>query len=211
MMASLTAWLTFNFQIIFGIYILVKIVFFIRLYFGEDGESVLVELFYGVGNDDNEKALEKRAAPIYALTITLAFTQATQVKRRGFDVVVDRTCNLLREESVAGRMRAIADLHELRIRPGQNVAEFCVGLESLGRKAYSEGITQDRQLEFAQISLSNLKHWPEHVQLLSLLHKVQSEWAYDKVKELALSIELSKKMYSPTVHNRRDSDHDWKV
>ncbi|EYC07335.1 hypothetical protein Y032_0071g601 [Ancylostoma ceylanicum] len=64
-------------EIIFGIHILVKIVFFVRLYFGKDGEKILVELFYGVGDDGDEKAIEKRAAPIYALTITIAFTQAT--------------------------------------------------------------------------------------------------------------------------------------
>ncbi|KHJ97255.1 zinc knuckle [Oesophagostomum dentatum] len=93
-----------------------------------------------------------------------------EVRRKGFDEVVREMAKLLAEDSVACRMRAIAQLRELRMRPGQDVAEFCLALEKLGRKAYPDGSMEDRSLEFAQILLSNLKSWPEHVHLLSVLH-----------------------------------------
>ncbi|EPB69142.1 hypothetical protein ANCCEY_11772 [Ancylostoma ceylanicum] len=39
------------------------------------------------------------------------------------------------------------------------------------------------------------RHWPEHVQLLGAMYKVEPRQAYEKVKELAISIEVSKTMY----------------
>ncbi|KHJ97139.1 zinc knuckle [Oesophagostomum dentatum] len=131
------------------------------------------------------------------------------VKRMGFENVVEEMGRLLSEDSVAGKMRALAELRDMRIRPYQDVADFCVALEKLGRRANPEGRIEDRSLEFAQILLSNLKHWPEHVQLLSALHKVKPEKAYEEVKQLALSIKLAKKLYEPeTRHNARC--YDWK-
>ncbi|VDP44095.1 unnamed protein product [Heligmosomoides polygyrus] len=91
----------------------------------------------------------------------------------------------------------------IRMRPKQDVAEFCVVLEKLAKKAYPEGNMEDRSLEFAHTLLSNLKDWPEHIQLLSALHRVRPENAYNEVKQLALNIELSRKMYDD---NQRISD-----
>ncbi|KHJ96328.1 zinc knuckle [Oesophagostomum dentatum] len=119
------------------------------------------------------------------------------VKRMGFENVVEEMGRLLSEDSVAGRMRAIAELRDMRIRPDQDVADFCIALEKLGRRANPEDRIEDRSLEFARILLSNLKHWPEHVQLLSALHKVKPEKTYEEVKQLAVSIELAKKLYEP--------------
>ncbi|VDL75421.1 unnamed protein product [Nippostrongylus brasiliensis] len=92
-------------------------------------------------------------------------------------------------------MRAVAELRELKMRPQQGVADFCVAMEKLGRKAYPDSTGGDWSLEFAYILLSNLKSWPEHVQLLSALHRVRPDHAYEEVKQLALSIESSKAIY----------------
>ncbi|EYC16536.1 hypothetical protein Y032_0033g2708 [Ancylostoma ceylanicum] len=107
-------------------------------------------------------------------------------------------------------MRAIAELRELKIRPNQDVADFCVALEKLGRKANPDGSIQDRSLEFAQILLSNLKHWPEHLQFLSALHGVKPERAYEEVKQLALSIEMSRKVYGIPEPRKQERRQDWR-
>ncbi|EYB97083.1 hypothetical protein Y032_0143g2375 [Ancylostoma ceylanicum] len=133
-----------------------------------------------------------------------------EVKRRGFDEVVRELGKLLAEDSVAARMRAIAELRELKIRPNQDVAEFCVALEKLGRKANPDGRIQDRSLEFAQILLSNLKHWPEHLQMLSALHGIKPERAYEEVKQLALSIEMSRKVYGVPEPRKQERRQDWR-
>ncbi|KHJ96194.1 hypothetical protein OESDEN_03848 [Oesophagostomum dentatum] len=91
------------------------------------------------------------------------------------------------------------------MRPNQSVAEFCVALEKLGRKANPESRTEDRSLELAQILLSNLSHWSEHVQLLSALNKVRPEKAYDEVKELALAIEQSRRLFGPLLRHAENS------
>ncbi|KAK6024963.1 zinc knuckle [Ostertagia ostertagi] len=134
-----------------------------------------------------------------------------EVRNRGFEAVVEELGKLLADDCVAGRMRAIAELRELRIRPQQEVADFCVALEKLGRKANPRGSIEDNSLEYAHILLSNLKQWPEHVQLLSVLHKARPEKAYEEVKQLALSIELSKRIYGGTQVEREDRHRDWKT
>ncbi|KAK6010066.1 hypothetical protein OSTOST_24943, partial [Ostertagia ostertagi] len=98
------------------------------------------------------------------------------------------------------------------MRPGQSVADFCVVLEALGRKAYPECTIEDRSMDYAQIVLENLKHWPEQVQILSALHDVDPRYVYEKVKELAISIEQAN-----LINSRRASSHvvvpqrSWKV
>lgn len=79
-------------------------------------------------------------------------------------------------------MRTTVELRDLRMRPKQEVTDFCVVLERLGRKAYPEANKEDRSLEIAHILLANLNNWPEHVQLLSDLHRTKPESAYEEVK-----------------------------
>ncbi|KAK6037258.1 zinc knuckle [Cooperia oncophora] len=116
------------------------------------------------------------------------------VKDQGFEMVIKEMSRLLAQESTAGRLRALTELRELKIRPNQDVADFCVVLENLGQQAFPEGNAEDRSLEYAQILLSNLGDWPEHFQLVGALHKVQPYMAHDEVKQLPLSIEQSKLM-----------------
>ncbi|KHJ96114.1 zinc knuckle, partial [Oesophagostomum dentatum] len=132
------------------------------------------------------------------------------IKRKGFEEVVEEMGRLLSEDSAAGRMQAIAELRDLKFLPNQDVTEFCVALEKLGRKANPDGKLEERSLEFAEILLANLKHWPEHVQLLSALHRVKPEKAYDEVKQLALSIELAKKLYGSMETQKVDRRTEWK-
>ncbi|KAL6737821.1 hypothetical protein Aduo_011433 [Ancylostoma duodenale] len=93
-------------------------------------------------------------------------------------------------------MRALTELRAVKIRPGQELADFCVALEKLGRMANPSASIQDRSLEYAQILISNLKQWPEHVQLLSAIHRVEPERAYEEVKQLAMSMEQSKTIWN---------------
>lgn len=58
-----------------------------------------------------------------------------EVKRKGLGEMVKELGKLLSEDSVATRMPAIAKLRELKIRPNQDVVEFCIALEKLERKA----------------------------------------------------------------------------
>ncbi|KAK6031205.1 zinc knuckle [Ostertagia ostertagi] len=118
------------------------------------------------------------------------------VKEQGFEAITNKMARLLACDSTAGRMRALTELKHLGLRPNQEVAEFCVVLEKLGRQAHPEGSFEDRSLEYAQILLDNLSGWPEHFQLVSALHKVEPKKAYEEVKQLALSIEQSKLMLS---------------
>ncbi|KAK6044692.1 zinc knuckle, partial [Cooperia oncophora] len=129
------------------------------------------------------------------------------VKDQGFERVIREMSRLLAQESTAGRLRALTELRELKIRPNQDVADFCVVLENLGQQAFPEGNAEDRSLEYAQILLSNLGDWPEHFQLVGALHKVQPHMAYDEVKQLALSIEQSKRMLGVS---RKVVSADWK-
>ncbi|EYC32617.1 hypothetical protein Y032_0003g1694 [Ancylostoma ceylanicum] len=160
------------------------------------GDQTLVEIL----GDDH---LGGRAKSVF-------LSLPADVKNRGFEVVISEMSKLMFEDSVAGRIRAIAELRDMMMRPNQDVADFCVALEKLGRKANPEGSIEDRSLEFAQILLANLKHWPEHVQLLGALHRVTPEKAYEEVKQLALSIELSKKLYEPIEEHTQSRRWDWK-
>ncbi|KAK6011300.1 hypothetical protein OSTOST_23623 [Ostertagia ostertagi] len=131
----------------------------------------------------------------------------TSVREQGFDAVVRELRKLLANDSTAGRLRALTELRCLKRRWGQSVSDFCVVLEKLGRQANPACSIRERSLEYAQILLDNLTDWPEHVHLLSTLHRVDPTEAYDAVKELALTIEQSRCMLAPSGNTRKDG---WK-
>uniref|UniRef100_A0A7I4YAN1 CCHC-type domain-containing protein n=1 Tax=Haemonchus contortus TaxID=6289 RepID=A0A7I4YAN1_HAECO len=115
---------------------------------------------------------------------------------------------LLACDSTASRLRALTELKHLRMRPNQDVAEFCVVLEDLSRQANPQGALEERSLELAQILLDNLSSWPEHFQLVGALHNVEPSRAYEEVKRLALSIEQSKLILAK---RREYSSPSWKT
>uniref|UniRef100_A0A7I5E602 RNA-directed DNA polymerase n=1 Tax=Haemonchus contortus TaxID=6289 RepID=A0A7I5E602_HAECO len=92
-------------------------------------------------------------------------------------------------------MRALNELRSLKLRPNQSISEFCVVLEKLARKANPNCAITERSLEYAQILLDNLREWPEHVQLLSLLHRSDPGSAYNEIKQLAITIEQARTVY----------------
>ncbi|EYC18252.1 hypothetical protein Y032_0028g1760 [Ancylostoma ceylanicum] len=92
-------------------------------------------------------------------------------------------------------MRALTELRKLKLRPGQSIVDFCIVLEKLGQKANPDGDFEIRSMEYAMILLENLKDWPEHVQLVGTLHKTEPSQTYERIKELAISIEQSHNMY----------------
>ncbi|KAK6062248.1 zinc knuckle [Cooperia oncophora] len=116
------------------------------------------------------------------------------VRECGFEAVTQEMARLMAYDSTAGRMRALTELKNLRMRPAQEVSEFCVVLERLGKQANPECTLEDRSMEYAQILLDNLSDWPEHFQLVGALHRVEPRKAYEEVKQLALSIEQSRIM-----------------
>ncbi|KHJ78346.1 zinc knuckle [Oesophagostomum dentatum] len=71
------------------------------------------------------------------------------------------------EKGETGRIPAIAELHDMKIRPNHDMAEFCVALK-------------------------------------------KAEKAYDEVKQLALSIELAKKLYGSTETPKVERRMEWK-
>ncbi|KAL6742731.1 hypothetical protein Aduo_015851 [Ancylostoma duodenale] len=132
-----------------------------------------------------------------------------EVRGQGFRAVVDELRRLLANDSMAGRLRALTELRNLRRRPGQTVSEFCVVLEKLGRQANPHCSVGDRSLEYAQILLDNLTDWPEH-SLLSAIHAVEPHEAYNAVKQLALSMEQSKEMLGLSQVKRREERDSWR-
>ncbi|VDL83320.1 unnamed protein product [Nippostrongylus brasiliensis] len=143
-------------------------------------EATLVDIL----GDDH---LGGRARNIFA-----SLPRAT--KEQGFHAVTTEMARLLACDSTVKRMRALTELKNLKLRPSQDLAAFCVELERLGREANPQSCLEDRSLEFAHILLENVRHWPEHFQLVAALHNVDPKDAYERVKQLALSIEQSKLM-----------------
>uniref|UniRef100_A0A7I5EEJ0 SAM domain-containing protein n=1 Tax=Haemonchus contortus TaxID=6289 RepID=A0A7I5EEJ0_HAECO len=120
---------------------------------------------------------------------TVFLSLPSSVREQGFDAVVRELRKLLANDSTAGRLRALTELRSLERRWDQTVTDFCVVLEKLGRQANSACSMKDKSLEHAQILLDNSTGWPEHVHLLSTLHRVKPTGAYDAVKERASTIE----------------------
>ncbi|KAK6030231.1 zinc knuckle, partial [Ostertagia ostertagi] len=129
-----------------------------------------------------------------------------------FKLLLTSSATCLRTSQQRLGIRALTDLRNLKIRPGQSIVDFCVVLESLGKKANPESTIEDRSMEYAQIVLENLKDWPEQVQILSALHSVEPRHAYDKIKELAISIEQANAINGKrgTLYNARPRQN-WRV
>ncbi|KAK6016736.1 zinc knuckle, partial [Ostertagia ostertagi] len=128
----------------------------------------------------------------------------------GFEAVVRELERLLSSDSTAARMRALNELRSLKLRPNQSISEFCVILEKLAREANPESSLRERSLEYAQILLDNMREWPEHVQLLSLLHRSDPESAYSEIKQLAITIEQARTVYG-TVPKSASAEAEWKA
>ncbi|KAK6021093.1 zinc knuckle, partial [Ostertagia ostertagi] len=127
----------------------------------------------------------------------------------GFEAVVKELERLLSSDSTAARMRALNELRNLKLRPNQSISEFCVVLEKLARKANPNSSVTERSLEYAQILLDNVREWPEHVQLLSLLHRSDPGNAYNEIKQLAITIEQARTMYG-TPRKSTPTGTEWK-
>ncbi|EYC11418.1 hypothetical protein Y032_0050g1903 [Ancylostoma ceylanicum] len=116
------------------------------------------------------------------------------IKDQGFEAVVAELASLLACDSSAARIKALAALRNLKLRPGQEIADFCVVLENLGRKANPQCSIEERSMEYAQILLENVANWPEYVQLIGALHRIDPRQAYNEIKQLAIGIEQSRRL-----------------
>ncbi|KHJ94200.1 hypothetical protein OESDEN_05874 [Oesophagostomum dentatum] len=120
-------------------------------------------------------------------------TLSPEIRSMGFETVVRELGKLLSGDTVASRMKAMGELRNLKIRQGQDIAEFCIVLERLGKRANPDSTFEEKPLEYAQILLENLKEWPEYVQLVAALHRVAPEKANQEIKQIAISIEQAKR------------------
>ncbi|KAK6020311.1 hypothetical protein OSTOST_14038, partial [Ostertagia ostertagi] len=91
---------------------------------------------------------------------SLFLAMPSGIKQRGFQAVVDELSNMLAYESTAARIRALTDLRNLKIRPGQSIVDFCVVLESLGKKANPESTIEDLRNKKITIPIQNREHEP---------------------------------------------------
>ena len=59
------------------------------------------------------------------------------LRQQGLDRVVREMASLLVCVFTAARLKALTALRNMRLRGGQEIADFCVALENLARKANS--------------------------------------------------------------------------
>ncbi|EYB99000.1 hypothetical protein Y032_0126g1347 [Ancylostoma ceylanicum] len=143
-----------------------------------------------------------------AKTMYLSIPQ--HIKDDGFESVVSQLASMLACDSTAARIKALTALRNLRLRPGQEIADFCVALEKLGRKANPQCTIEERSMEYAQILLENVANWPEYVQLIGALHRIEPKHAYNEIKQLAIGIEQSRRLCTVEKGNTSMETHAWR-
>ncbi|KAK6021281.1 zinc knuckle [Ostertagia ostertagi] len=129
------------------------------------------------------------------------------VKEQGFERVVAEMAKLLALDSTAGRLRALTELRKLRIRPNQDVSEFCVVLGKAGATSKPRSDNRGPVARICPNSLGQSQRLARAFPASGSAHRVEPHRAYDEVKQLALSIEQSKLMLKA---NRRPPNSNWK-
>ncbi|EYC06194.1 hypothetical protein Y032_0077g1084 [Ancylostoma ceylanicum] len=143
-----------------------------------------------------------------AKTMYLSIPQ--HIKDEGFESVVSQLASMLACDSTAARIKALTALRNLRLRPGQEIADFCVALEKFGRKANPQCTIEERSMEYAQILLENVANWPEYVQLIGTLHRIEPKHAYNEIKQLAIGIEQSRRLCTVEKGNTSMETRAWR-
>ncbi|KAK6059823.1 hypothetical protein COOONC_02522 [Cooperia oncophora] len=115
--------------------------------------------------------------------LTVFETLPSEIRSSTLDRVIDAMKERLRIDGNSQRVKALAGLRTLAIRPGQAVNEFCFVLESLANKAYPDVPAEATSLQKAEILCRQLAE----------LEWNSCEQAYEKVKEAALRLERSLK------------------
>ncbi|KAK6058689.1 zinc knuckle [Cooperia oncophora] len=125
--------------------------------------------------------------------LTVFETLPSEIRSSTLDRVIDAMKERLRIDGNSQRVKALAGLRTLAIRPGQAVNEFCFVLESLANKAYPDVPAEATSLQKAEILCRQLANWNGSYCLTEALETSSCEQAYEKVKEAALRLERSLK------------------
>ncbi|VDP43792.1 unnamed protein product [Heligmosomoides polygyrus] len=112
----------------------------------------------------------------------------------------------LQEDGNVVRVKALAQLRKLNMRPDQTVEEFCAVLEKFVGKAYPDTPQEAVSLQMAEILFTQLAHWPGSYSLSEAIETSNGGEAYDSVKKAALRLERSRSAARErecgAVHNR---------
>ncbi|VDO87284.1 unnamed protein product [Heligmosomoides polygyrus] len=101
--------------------------------------------------------------------------------------LVEAMRQVCRAEWRHDRIVALGELKTLRKREGQGVADFCVELEQLTRRAHPHMDEVALDAERAQLLFEQLAHWGDSYHLMEALES--ENHAYDRLKQTALGIE----------------------
>ncbi|VDO62573.1 unnamed protein product [Heligmosomoides polygyrus] len=109
------------------------------------------------------------------------------VREGSFVAQVEALRQECRAELSNHRIVALGELKKLRKKEGQSVADFCVELERLTRRAHPHMDEAALDAERAQLLYEQLAHWNDSYHLMEALES--DNHAYDKLKQTALRIE----------------------
>uniref|UniRef100_A0A183GV61 CCHC-type domain-containing protein n=1 Tax=Heligmosomoides polygyrus TaxID=6339 RepID=A0A183GV61_HELPZ len=109
------------------------------------------------------------------------------VREGSFDGLVAAMQEACRVELRSHRIVALSELKKLRKKEGQTVADFCVELERLTRRAHPHMDEVALDAERAQLLYEQLAHWGDSYHLMEALES--EAHAYDRLKQTALRIE----------------------
>uniref|UniRef100_A0A7I4YDN3 CCHC-type domain-containing protein n=1 Tax=Haemonchus contortus TaxID=6289 RepID=A0A7I4YDN3_HAECO len=98
----------------------------------------------------------------------------------------------LKENEVAQRTETYIKLKQLRKR--SSVTDYCLELEDLTRKVYPDASEKELSMIRAGELITQLTEWKEYVQIFNTLEQSKQEEAYEKLKNLAQSIERSQQV-----------------
>nr|CDJ82535.1 Zinc finger domain containing protein [Haemonchus contortus] len=125
--------------------------------------------------------------------LTIFETLPREVREGTYDEVIEAMKARMRIDGNSQRVKALADLRLLAMRPGQSLSEFCFALESLANRAYPDMPPGATSLQKAEILCRQLASWNGSYCLTEALETSTCDEAYEKVKEVALRLGRSLK------------------
>ncbi|EYC17485.1 hypothetical protein Y032_0030g2081 [Ancylostoma ceylanicum] len=114
------------------------------------------------------------------------------IREGNFDVLVDTLKDKFKLNDSAEQMKAYMELK--RLRKKGDVTRYCLELESLTSKAYSDASNEELSRTRAGELLAQLSDWPEYLQLYTTIELAPKGCAYEMVKNMAQRCERSKEV-----------------